>query len=111
MPGFNGMGPLNRGPMTGRGSGYCIAEVTPHNREFLSGIGLCFGMGLGSGRKLGRRIGCAPEGCVSGTSSFHERYKSLLKQRATYLKEELDRIETIIKDDSSSHPENKGAEA
>ena len=27
MPGFNGTGPLSRGPFTGKGQGYCISQV------------------------------------------------------------------------------------
>lgn len=27
MPGFDGTGPLGRGPMTGRGRGYCVMPI------------------------------------------------------------------------------------
>lgn len=28
MPGFDGTGPAGRGPMTGRGNGYCILKIS-----------------------------------------------------------------------------------
>lgn len=32
MPGYDGTGPLGRGPMTGRGDGYCLFEL-PEDRH------------------------------------------------------------------------------
>ncbi|HBV97134.1 MAG: hypothetical protein JL50_21300 [Peptococcaceae bacterium BICA1-7] len=46
MPGFNGNGPLSRGPFTGKGQGYCIAEV---------GKGTSRGFGCGRGAGRGRK--------------------------------------------------------
>lgn len=36
MPAFNGTGPLGRGPMTGRGRGYCVVPVPEPFRETTS---------------------------------------------------------------------------
>lgn len=40
MPGFNGMGPQNTGPMTGQGRGYCIAYLNQDSAPVQSpGVG------------------------------------------------------------------------
>ena len=56
MPGFNQMGPENKGPMTGRGMGRCANNDTPENTdpEFRGGRrcrrGGAGGSGVGRGR-------------------------------------------------------------
>lgn len=47
MPGFSGTGPLGRGPLTGRGGGYCIGYVSPGSPRG----GLRSGGGGGHGRR------------------------------------------------------------
>lgn len=49
MPGGDGTGPMGRGPMTGRGAGYCAGFAVPGfaNRPFGGGF---FGRGRGGGR-------------------------------------------------------------
>ncbi|MDI9448305.1 MAG: DUF5320 domain-containing protein [Firmicutes bacterium] len=65
MPGFDGMGPLGDGPLTGGGRGYCISPVSKRraslpffNRRpgylFLNLFRLCLGL-RGRGRGGGRR--------------------------------------------------------
>ena len=54
MPGGNGMGPENRGPMTGRGLGICSGNNSP-GRGF--GMGYARGAGRGFGRGGGRGYG------------------------------------------------------
>ena len=44
MPGFNGYGPMNNGPMTGRGMGRCQGGP---------GRGMGMGGGMGRGRGMG----------------------------------------------------------
>jgi hypothetical protein len=55
MPGFNGTGPMGRGPMTGGGRGYCTpsgrGSEQVANRGNLGGRGLGRGFGQGFGRK------------------------------------------------------------
>lgn len=34
MPGFDGTGPWGRGPMTGRGTGYCVEYYHPEDDRF-----------------------------------------------------------------------------
>ena len=55
MPGFNGTGPMGRGPMTGGGRGYCTpsgrGNVQSGNRGNFGGRGLGRGFGQGFGRK------------------------------------------------------------
>ncbi|QNB44967.1 hypothetical protein BR63_00675 [Thermanaerosceptrum fracticalcis] len=113
MPGFNGRGPSNRGPMTGWGRGYCITEVTPEKEAAWAGLG--FGLGLGLGRGLGRRLGRRFSGALGrGLRCWGLRGalqpdldQSFLKERATYLKEELNRIEALLKQEKESNDENK----
>ena len=38
MPGYDGTGPKGRGPMTGRGGGYCILKLPGSPDEPLSGF-------------------------------------------------------------------------
>lgn len=113
MPGFNGMGPFNRGPMTGWGRGYCITEVSTDKEAAWTGLG--FGLGLGLGRGLGRRLGRRfNDAWGRGLrcwgfrgASRPDLDQSFLKERATYLKEELNRIEALLKEEKESIDENK----
>jgi hypothetical protein len=78
MPGFDGMGPQNQGPMTGRGEGYCAFKLpgpgeVPLGYAGLRGIPVRLGAGFarwlwpvqrvgrgrgrGPGRSRGRRSG------------------------------------------------------
>jgi len=63
MPGYNGKGPEGKGPMTGRGSGYCSVpreqesvESQQSNRGTLYGLGRG-GLPRGGGNGLGRGRG------------------------------------------------------
>ena len=111
MPGFNGRGPLNQGPMTGWGRGYCITEATPDKEAAWTGVGFGLGLGAGLGRRIGRRIGRAwGRGlrCWGLTGTLQpELDASVLKERAAYLKEELNRIETLMKEKKDNTSENK----
>ena len=71
MPGFDGTGPGGRGPMSGRGMGYCAVPMeegagyrpavhpyvaygqAPRSRGRGFGRGLGFGRGFGWGRRSG----------------------------------------------------------
>ena len=52
MPGFNQMGPENKGPMTGRGMGRCARNETSEepSRDFWGGGRRCRRGGRGQGR-------------------------------------------------------------
>ena len=52
MPQRNGIGPMGRGPMTGRGRGACYGETTPDDRR-----GRPDGWGPGRGRGIGAGAG------------------------------------------------------
>ena len=63
MPGFNGMGPRGKGPMTGKGMGYCVVKLDEQPIEKLpategvfrgrgAGFGAARGCGLGRGRRM-----------------------------------------------------------
>jgi len=38
MPGFDGTGPLGKGPMTGRGQGFCVLTTSKENPDQIQGI-------------------------------------------------------------------------
>lgn len=39
MPGYDGTGPRGRGPMTGRGEGYCVVEMSDDAVQPEAGLG------------------------------------------------------------------------
>ncbi len=53
MPGRDGTGPWGKGPMTGRGAGFCGTGVARGNRRFAGGPAAGNGMGPGPGRGCG----------------------------------------------------------
>lgn len=53
MPRGDATGPMGRGPMTGRGAGYCAGFGVPGYLNNAGGRG--FGMGFGRGAGFGRR--------------------------------------------------------
>ncbi|MFH1479239.1 MAG: DUF5320 domain-containing protein [Candidatus Omnitrophota bacterium] len=80
MPGFNGTGPLGRGPMTGGGRGYCALPV-----------GRGMGRGLGRGRGRGWRF------CNYAADALYPQELSS-DQELNLLKEEKNAIESRIKE-------------
>lgn len=52
MPAGDGTGPMGRGPMTGRGAGFCAGYGVPGSMNSIPGRG--FGMGFGRGCGMGR---------------------------------------------------------
>lgn len=64
MPRMDGTGPMNEGPMTGRGQGNCMVglgeeDVVGRGRGLGRGVGRGLGLGLrrGAGRGLARGMG------------------------------------------------------
>jgi len=77
MPGFDGMGPLGDGPLTGGGRGYCISPVSKRRASlpfFNRRPGYLFRLGLG----------------------FKE--KMFLERQAEYLREQLRMLEDRLED-------------
>ena len=68
MPGGDRKGPLNMGPLTGRGAGYCAGGDTPGSSNATPGGGRGLGWrGGGGGQGQGRRRGFGFSGrCGSG---------------------------------------------
>ncbi|MGI6226342.1 MAG: DUF5320 domain-containing protein [Peptococcales bacterium] len=57
MPGFSGTGPMNEGPMTGRGRGYCVKEYDPQVDNFYRcGRGRRMGRGMAVGKGLKQQL-------------------------------------------------------
>ena len=59
MPGFDGTGPQNQGPMTGRGEGYCAIQIpkVPRGYAGLQGIPVRLGARFARRLRPPRRIG------------------------------------------------------
>ena len=57
MPGGDRTGPMGRGPMTGRGAGYCAGFGMPGYMNFGPGRGFRVGRGWGGGFGMGFRGG------------------------------------------------------
>ncbi len=97
MPGFDGSGPLGRGPGTGRGAGY--------SRPLRMGYGYGRGFwGRGSGFGYGRGAGWGPcrwwagspfQGYGPGRPD-NEDEKAFLQEQSDMLKEDLANIEQRI---------------
>ncbi|RKZ94294.1 MAG: hypothetical protein DRQ43_07030 [Gammaproteobacteria bacterium] len=91
MPGFNQRGPMNEGPMTGRGQGDCARgfDTGPRNSAFTP-------MGNGKGRRMGRRGGQGPGGGQGygrmGMDTSAPASEETLKLRVQTLETELDAI-------------------
>jgi len=80
MPGFDGTGPMGRGPMTGGGFGYCATSAASAGNNVLRGAGRggrpwgggrgrCFGGGRGGGRRgfAGQAMTPEPEATTLGS--------------------------------------------
>jgi len=94
MPGFNGLGPMNSGSMTGKGRGYCILELEPNTSyTFAGGRGMGRGMGRGLGRGVtlgrGRGMNCRGRFVVNNP----QMEEALLRERQEFLQQELNLIE------------------
>jgi hypothetical protein len=113
VPRGDGTGPAGRGPMTGRGAGYCAGYGMPGYSNPVPGFG--FGLGWGGARGRGRgwrhwyyrtglpgwaRFGYAPawEAPPAGVYGPYaappskEQEVDVLKAQAEWLKQELDAI-------------------
>ena len=107
MPGGDRTGPTGRGPMTGRGAGYCAGNPDPgyakpgYGRGFGRGLGRGFGRGYwGRGRGFSRR-GNYPEPYYHPEPTKEEE-KSYLEKMVKGLEEEIkairERIQEITKE-------------
>lgn len=95
MANRNGMGPLNQGPLTGRGLGNCV--TTNNIGKIGLGIGAGLGMAWGCRRRLGRGPGNRGGGLGIGARGFFQENSSedneTLIQYKEQLKQELSNIE------------------
>ena len=99
MPGFNGTGPRGMGPMTGGGRGYC---AIPAGQLPAGPMGRGFWGRGGGGRGFRNRYwqtgipgwGGANLGLSADMSAADEA--ATLKQEASYLKEQMERIQERI---------------
>lgn len=105
MPGFNQRGPMNEGPMTGRGMGQCSGAYTQETGTPANMAWNAPGYGQGRGMGMGRR-GCQPprRGMGRGrgaqmqmTPQAPPPTKASLAARAQQLEAELKAIQNELK--------------
>ncbi len=90
MPGGNGTGPMEMGPMTGRGAGYCAGYQMPGYANPIPGRGCGRGFGFGGGR--GRGFGFAQGarwGMMPYAAPSAEQEREALKSQAENLEAAL----------------------
>ncbi|AOY59433.1 MULTISPECIES: DUF5320 domain-containing protein [Desulfococcus] len=98
MPGYDGTGPIGRGPMTGGGRGFCNTGQ-PYIRRGVGGRtfgrgGRCFGFGLGHGWGAGRGRGGSPfpAGWSSARTMSKAEELEMLRTESEELNRTLDDI-------------------
>lgn len=102
MPGGDRTGIAGRGPMTGRGLGYCAGNQFPGSAYRGFGQGYCRGAGFGfhggQGRALKRgRYGFPfPAAQEMAPAPMPQHEKELLRDQAAYLEKTLDDIKKRI---------------
>ncbi len=89
MPGFNQRGPMNEGPMTGGGRGYCTGAVD--QAQGFAGRGNAMGMG----RQGGRRGFQAP-GWGRGAGQWAGTAPAMGSVNQDTLQNSVDRLETEL---------------
>ncbi len=116
MPGFDGTRPMGQGPMTGGGRGYCAMPITTIGDQSF-GRGGFYGRGGGRGRRncfyvtglpgwlRAQRGMQAFGGFVRAVSKEDEL--AMLKNQASYLKDELDSIQARVQDLEGKQEEEK----
>lgn len=93
MPGFNQRGPMNEGPMTGRGRGNCAGAADP-DQGFQGRNTMGYGMGMG--RQRGRR-GCQSPGFGRGYGQSEPVNQNPLQDSIDMLQAELDAVKKKLK--------------
>lgn len=107
MPGFNGMGPMGQGSMTGGGRGYCAVNLSGTGARGFAGRGF-FGRGRGRGNRncfyatglpgwMRAQKGMQAFGGFGGNLSKEDEL-SMLKNQADYLKAELEAVQARVQD-------------
>jgi hypothetical protein len=97
MPGFNGTGPMGRGPMTGGGRGSCNPANTGYGRQFPETTGFGHGMGFrrgarGSGFGMKRGYGWSIAQNQPGHTETPANELNELKAHVEAVKTVLERI-------------------
>ncbi len=94
MPGRDNTGPLGRGPMTGRGMGYC---ANPSRSGGYSRYGGRFGGRMGNGYGYGYGLGFRNRFRAYPYMADAPASKTDLEAEKTELQERLNEIEELIK--------------
>jgi hypothetical protein len=96
MPGGNIKGPEGRGPMTGRGAGFCAGNQHLGFDAYGRGCGRGRGMAYGRGAGFGKGMGNAPGHETPNAPPEVERWN--LERETEFLREELSRAEARLKE-------------
>lgn len=102
MPGFDGTGPAGQGPMTGGARGYCGSAAIDAGGRSIAGRGF-YGRGGGRGRRNCFYATGTPGWMRSPRSAWafgssKENELAALKDQAGYLQDELNAIQSRVKD-------------
>jgi hypothetical protein len=104
MPGFDGTGPVNKGPMTGRGSGYCLSYVDTgidfpprFGRGGARGRRNCF-YATGLPRWARARQSTFPAGAVYAPPVSGERELEMLREQVINLESALEQAKKRVKE-------------
>lgn len=102
MPGFNGTGPMGRGPMTGGGRGYCTSSGLGSTQGGYRGNpgGLGFGRGFGRGfrrRRSAPGYGAACSGSFAG-AEYDAGVQDQMRVYTQYTFEETNFLRTRIEE-------------
>ena len=70
MPGLDGTGPLGRGPLTGRGMGFCVAKLPDESSPVLPEDVIRTGQETETFRETGQEVIAMPAGDGTGPVGF-----------------------------------------
>lgn len=100
MPGGDGTGPLGRGPLTGRGAGFCSGFSAPGAMNPVAGYGM--GFGRGRGFKNVRRFAGLSAWAGTGFPASGRAYaaqgddKEILSRQAEFLENQLQWVKSRL---------------
>ncbi|MCK4259397.1 MAG: DUF5320 domain-containing protein [Halanaerobiales bacterium] len=122
MPFGDGTGPMNQGPMTGKGRGYCVVDYRQDmsfangrgvGRGFNNGLGMGMGRGMrcgngfrkgmGRGMNIGGGVGLGRNRWINGATAVNkvEEFKTekeILLQEAQILKNQMNQVATRLEE-------------
>ncbi|MFW6008697.1 MAG: DUF5320 domain-containing protein [archaeon] len=99
MPGGDGTGPMGKGPMTGRGTGFCAGFSTPGFTNPTSRLGIGFRRGYGNGARRRRtKVSVIRTQSQSQTQNQPQNNQNIqiLTDKITTLEKQINQIKNKI---------------